>query len=1364
MENKVILIIFIIIALLSFIFVFQGSDDRILKSPADPCDKDEDSYISEDCGGDDCYDSEVAYYVEGTTECSESNPATTLQSYNDPDLDGPNIADHSWVQDDNGIWHLFFQWNCRDGSTHPYCLNTDIAHFTSTDLTNITHEGTALVRNQSAYYDSIWAPHVIKHDGLYYMFFTGVERPGNPWTQRIGLATSTNLIDWEMYPVNNCPGAIGEGCVYDCNETYTGWNESSQFKKQCRDPMVFWDQGNERWLMFTTTVPNLGSTNIVDWSQMISVSSSTDLINWDGMGYISRTGWNYVSGYTDPEESGGASENPFLTEFNGTYYLTFTDHWDDPDLYNAIQYVRSDTLEFDETGSLNWEYMGSIQDGGTNAAEIININNDTWIFSESISTYDNPEGTWRNLLLKRINWNSDKTFSFSNLTNLNCRSPSENINPGAVDIPANDIDENCDGTEAQNLHPRLLFTEDEIPALKAKLNDGGYDQEAFDFIINSANSIIQYSSPSSIRGGSGGIHNIPKLALAYQLSDNSNPNKDTYGQKCREAILYMVSSSDSSGEVYDASERLYSLSLGFDMCFDVADPTDRQSVITEIEEYLTKATQPWPNGGWYEWKEPPFTFNKMIMASSTVGMGSIVLRGESANEQLLNNALEYSNYVLQNNFDHSFGEDGSHGEGVTYGMWSARFLIPYIESRLRYDGKDYSKYPNIKYMDRWLSYSLRPNPYSFINNLNDARQTALPLATHNTYIEWAQTRYDSNLARWIAEKKRSQYGTNSDRVSAALWSKDLSIPNPDTILDDSHIFEHRGLYYYRTGWPDPTETETDDSVFSFYAGKFWGGHAQEDQGQFTLFSKGENFISDSGPNNPPQYPNKETENHNLILIDGNGQHNAGVIIGTDGNITSYSFNSFADFIHGDTKSAYDTHSEFNIGFTYGLHGSNPVLNSDRYVTTIKKSEVGEYFVILDDINKDNNLHDYSLVLHTPFGNIFDVSSNPMDITGTNKGNILDIYFVNPDPSQFSFTQVQTSGEDGPIKDIYMEINAVNPYYTYILYPRLSTDPSPTYTPLTVTGEGFGLSLEFGNTEDTLLFANGTNITSNDITTDAKTSVIRSLTEFTLGEGTYLENKIPLVEIVGGEGSVISSEDGITISDNTLGYRIYAPGIDQVRYKDEYYDCSAESTGICTKASIWSDYIYINGGSGTPIIFAPTDTSVIFKEGMNTFSIPVLLTNYSVESVFASDLDKIDLIYAYSETDGWLIYSRDPRIQTTLTELDLKKGYFVKANTDFILDLSGATTSQTFYRNPRRGWNLIGLDGISPDQIINFLSLVNYTDVWEYNETTSSLEQLDPLTDTFLPSKGYWVYVEDSSSLYSPNKKYKNFFDYIKRFF
>lgn len=388
----------------------------------DAADLDADGYTSVASGGNDCVDSVQALYKDGVAGCDESQ--TTLN------YPGIPIVDHTIVKDDVGTYHIFFSAGAP----------TEIRHYSTTDLTQPwADEGIALRVAPGAWDPyGLWAPHVIRKDGTWYMFYTGSTGAGNAdHTERLGLATSTDLTNWTRYPINNCSGSTGDGCVYTCNETWTTVSLGGPQDEQCRDPMVLFDPKTGQWDVFLTAVGLASGTHVT------TVATSSDLLSWTGLGYISSTG--LVPGGVGKQTGGGIAENPFVTQYDSDYYLFFTD-WNDPQ--PAIQYVKSPTLTFDSSGSANWAYQGDVGVTGLSAPEVTVLENDTWLFTAS----DGPLGTgnW-DLRLLRMVWDNAGGFSLVNFTGLDCRVPSDSIHPDATEVCGDSIDNNCSAGDGEVL-------------------------------------------------------------------------------------------------------------------------------------------------------------------------------------------------------------------------------------------------------------------------------------------------------------------------------------------------------------------------------------------------------------------------------------------------------------------------------------------------------------------------------------------------------------------------------------------------------------------------------------------------------------------------------------------------------------------------------------------------------------------------------------------------------------------------------------------------------------------------------------------------------------------------------------------------
>ncbi len=284
------------------------------------------------------------------------------------DDEDDDIADHAWIRDHSGQYHLFFH---NEGRGAPWVIE----HYTTRTLDRLDYAGTVL-HAQAGAWDAggAWAPHVIEVEGT-----------------------------------------SGDGCLYECNQAWTTWGDAGDpFNQQCRDAFVMRDDEHDRWLMFATA----RSTNGYG---VVTIAHSQDLIAWTGAGFIDAT--RRLASGTGAQTTGGQAENPFVMSHDDTHYLLFTD-WQDPEdslgvatPRTIVQYATSTSLDVDAAGSASWVYRGYTPDPGVNAIEVFDYGFGISIMSQSLSSrhsgYVRP--IRRMLRLQCIEWGPGVSFETTNV-------------------------------------------------------------------------------------------------------------------------------------------------------------------------------------------------------------------------------------------------------------------------------------------------------------------------------------------------------------------------------------------------------------------------------------------------------------------------------------------------------------------------------------------------------------------------------------------------------------------------------------------------------------------------------------------------------------------------------------------------------------------------------------------------------------------------------------------------------------------------------------------------------------------------------------------------------------------------------------
>ena len=153
--------------------------------------------------------------------------------------------------------------------------NVSIGHAVSTDLKNWTRLPTALRPGLEDSWDnfSLWTGCVIEKDKKFYMFYTGRNKnPDVKWIQKIGIATSDDLINWEKHDKNPILEAD--------NEVYEMRNGKNRVGKigAWRDPYVFRDPKTDKYYMLITAREK-GDTD--EYNGCIGIAESDDILNWN---------------------------------------------------------------------------------------------------------------------------------------------------------------------------------------------------------------------------------------------------------------------------------------------------------------------------------------------------------------------------------------------------------------------------------------------------------------------------------------------------------------------------------------------------------------------------------------------------------------------------------------------------------------------------------------------------------------------------------------------------------------------------------------------------------------------------------------------------------------------------------------------------------------------------------------------------------------------------------------------------------------------------------------------------------------------------------------------------------------------------
>ncbi|MGH3166947.1 MAG: hypothetical protein ACRDN0_13810 [Trebonia sp.] len=190
-----------------------------------------------------------------------------------------HLPDHwvwdSWyATDDEGLHHAFFLRASR-ALLNPERRHrhASIGHAVSADLRDWHLVADSLVPADDPSWDDLatWTGSVVKGpEGRWYMFYTGVSRSDDGLVQRIGLATSADLITWERHGAK--PLVEADPAWYE-RLSIEDWHEEAW-----RDPWVFPDPAGDGWHMLITARANHGAA---EGRGVIGHARSDDLLHWE---------------------------------------------------------------------------------------------------------------------------------------------------------------------------------------------------------------------------------------------------------------------------------------------------------------------------------------------------------------------------------------------------------------------------------------------------------------------------------------------------------------------------------------------------------------------------------------------------------------------------------------------------------------------------------------------------------------------------------------------------------------------------------------------------------------------------------------------------------------------------------------------------------------------------------------------------------------------------------------------------------------------------------------------------------------------------------------------------------------------------
>ncbi len=272
----------------------------------------------------------------------------------------------------------------------------------------------------------------------------------------------------------------------------------------------------------------------------------------------------------------------------------------------------------------------------------------------------------------------------------------------------------------------------------------------------------------------------------------------------------------------------------------------------------------------------------------------------------------------------SLQPDGTSQEGFGYWEYGSEWVIKTgLMARASLGIDLFELTDAFKNSAEYILYNLLPSDYwtSSSSSLKFGDSPGLNWYGPSQHLRFIAAEYKDAMAQWLAEKVE-QGGINSS--NASIWMGILTTdetiePVAPSYEETLRVFEDLQIAIGRTDWSDsaqmmamkcglPMGQNAKDLINSgAYTGRFDAGHSHTDANHVVIYANGEFMLWDDGNTD------KQTSNHNTLLIDGKGQLGEGAYLdekkyldtAKDPCIKIAESNDVYDYLVGDATGAYD---------------------------------------------------------------------------------------------------------------------------------------------------------------------------------------------------------------------------------------------------------------------------------------------------------------------------------------------------------------------------------------------------------------------------------------------------------------------------
>ena len=622
--------------------------------------------------------------------------------------------------------------------------------------------------------------------------------------------------------------------------------------------------------------------------------------------------------------------------------------------------------------------------------------------------------------------------------------------------------------------PRLLFSPQDIEALKKKAGNAAVGEtgmsgaELWKRVLKSADSALGKDAviPPEFEeyAGRNTANSWLPLATAYALTSNQ-----AYLDQLRKNVRTVLGWK-TWGSVDGFSVRVITIGVAatLDVAWDKLPKDERQAACKALVE---RGLIPLYEAGKNQ-SRAVANNNNGIFYYSALGLGAMELLGEK-NYPQAQQWVELACDSMKKIFD-SADPDGSWGEGIGYGATAFNEMcgVAMLDAMKRLRGTNLFEHKFVKNLPLFAMHTMRPGGSGGVGFNDTWQANGFQLLVMKAAGEYDMPQYDWYLKQTGYKGSKGGIRAVNDFLQYRPGSKPQS---PDGVLPVSRYFSGLGWATCRTAWDDP-----DAVLFAFQSERVGHAHEHNSMNHFEIHGYGSRLATSPGYHHGRAW--RATMGHNLIWVDGKGQHFA-AWGSMGGGIKTFLGSSFFDYVVGQT----------NI---YGDNSDSLALKHWRRHVVFAKPD---YLVFFDDIESCDVPREYKWILNVTCAHAigqkgkFEVKDDTfvalpeLNPTGQLSGKVIS-------PSEFSagsamWDEARFKETYGPYYSITPKNKSVREKFLVVLYPQPRGAEAPKIQGFEVKN-GKGIEVVVPDGKNLHLYRlTGQKVSGRDLETDGLTCMV-----------------------------------------------------------------------------------------------------------------------------------------------------------------------------------------------------------------------------------------------------------------------------------